>query len=129
MDKKTIISYIKDLCTRPSPTGFTKKCEKYLMEEFKNLGYEPYQNNKGNVVVPINEIEGENGLLLSAHVDTLGLMVRSIKANGALRVTTLGGFPLNFVEFENVKIHTRSGKEYTGVVRLNNPAVHGSDAP
>lgn len=35
MEKETIISYIKDLCTRPSPTGFTKKCEKYLMEEFK----------------------------------------------------------------------------------------------
>ena len=39
MDTKTIISYIENLCTRPSPTGFTKKCEKYLMEEFKKLGY------------------------------------------------------------------------------------------
>ena len=127
MDISTITSYIKDLVNTPSPTGFTKLAEKYLIEEFENLGYKPYQNNKGNVIVPINEIEGENGLLLSAHIDTLGLMVRSIKENGALRVTTLGGFPLNFVEFENVKIHTRSGKEYTGVVRLNNPAVHGSD--
>ena len=127
MDISTITSYIKDLVNTPSPTGFTKLAEKYLIEEFEKLGYKPYQNNKGNVIVPINEIEGENGLLLSAHIDTLGLMVRSIKENGALRVTTLGGFPLNFVEFENVKIHTRSGKEYTGVVRLNNPAVHGSD--
>lgn len=127
MDISNITSYIKDLVNTPSPTGFTKLAEKYLIKEFEKLGYKPYQNNKGNVIVPINEIEGENGLLLSAHIDTLGLMVRSIKENGALRVTTLGGFPLNFVEFENVKIHTRSGKEYTGVVRLNNPAVHGSD--
>ncbi|WP_296112925.1 M42 family metallopeptidase [uncultured Anaerococcus sp.] len=127
MDISNITSYIKDLVNTPSPTGFTKLAEKYLIEKFEKLGYKPYQNNKGNVIVPINEIEGENGLLLSAHIDTLGLMVRSIKENGALRVTTLGGFPLNFVEFENVKIHTRSGKEYTGVVRLNNPAVHGSD--
>ena len=129
MEISTITNYIKNLVNTPSPTGFTKLTEKYLMDEFTNLGYKPYQNNKGNVIVPINEKEGNDGLLLSAHVDTLGLMVRSIKANGALRVTTLGGFPLNFVEFENVKIHTRSGKEYTGVVRLNNPAVHGSDAP
>ncbi len=129
MDINTITGYIKDLVNTPSPTGYSKLAEKYLMEEFEKLGFAPYQNNKGNVIVPINEEEGENGLLLSAHVDTLGLMVRSIKENGALRVTTLGGFPLNFVEFENVKIHTRSGKEYTGVVRLNNPAVHGSDAP
>lgn len=129
MEISTITKYIEELANTPSPTGFTKLAEKYLIDEFTKLGYKPYQNNKGNVIVPINETEGENGLLLSAHVDTLGLMVRSIKANGALRVTTLGGFPLNFVEFENVKIHTRSGKEYTGVVRLNNPAVHGSDAP
>lgn len=129
MEISTITEYIKNLVNTPSPTGFTKFAEEYLMDEFKKLGYTPYQNNKGNVIVPINEMEGENGLLLSAHIDTLGLMVRSIKANGALRVTTLGGFPLNFVEFENVKIHTRSGEEYTGVVRLNNPAVHGSSDP
>ncbi|WP_308653003.1 M42 family metallopeptidase [uncultured Anaerococcus sp.] len=129
MEISTITKYIENLVNTPSPTGFTKLAEKYLMDEFRKLGYKPYQNNKGNVIVPINEMEGENGLLLSAHIDTLGLMVRSVKANGALRVTTLGGFPLNFVEFENVKIHTRQGLEYTGVVRLNNPAVHGSSDP
>ena len=131
MDTKTIISYIENLCTRPSPTGFTKKCEKYLMEEFKKLGYEPYQNNKGNVIVPIyeNKNKKNDGLLLSAHIDTLGLMIRSIKEEGGLQVTTLGGFPLNYGEFENVKIFTRDGKEFEGVFRLNEPSVHGSEEP
>lgn len=130
MEKNTIINYIKDLCTTPSPTGFTKKCEKYLMDEFEKLGYKPYQTNKGNVVVPISEgFSDDKGLLLSAHIDTLGLMVRSIKDNGCLQVTTLGGFPLNYAEFENVKVFTRSGKEYSGVFRLNDASVHGSDTP
>ena len=123
-----ILKYIEELCKTPSPTGYTKRVEKYLMEEFKKMGYNPYQTTKGNVVVPINAGK-ENGLLMSAHVDTLGLMVRSIKANGRLRVTALGGFPLSYVEQENVTIITRSGKEYTGVMRINNPAVHGSDDP
>lgn len=86
-----ILKYIEELCKTPSPTGYTKRVEKYLMEEFEKMGYDPYQTTKGNVVVPINPGK-ENGLLLSAHVDTLGLMVRSIKTNGRLRVTTLGGF-------------------------------------
>lgn len=130
MDKKIIVDYIKDLCNTPSPTGFTKKCEKYLMEEFKRLGYSPYQTNKGNVLVPIYEkSENKDGLLLSAHIDTLGLMVRSIKENGALQVTNLGGFPLSYAEFENVKVFTRNGKEFDGVFRLNEPSVHGSDIP
>lgn len=123
-----IISYIEELCNTPSPTGYTKRAEKYLVEEFEKMGYKPYQNIKGNVIVPIKEGE-ENGLLLSAHVDTLGLMVRSIKPNGRLRVTTLGGFPLSYTEQENVIIMTRDGKEYTGTVRINEPAVHGSADP
>ena len=81
MNLESTISYIKDLCTTPSPTGYTKEAEKYLMDTFKEIGYEPYQNVKGNVIVPIKEGE-ENGLLLSAHIDTLGLMVRSVKAKG-----------------------------------------------
>lgn len=123
-----ILKYIKDLCETPSPTGYTKRAEKYLMEEFEKMGYKPYQNHKGNVIVPIKE-GTENGLLLSAHVDTLGLMVRSIKSNGRLRVTALGGYPLAYGEQENVTIITRSGKEYTGVFRINEPAVHGSTDP
>lgn len=92
MQTSTITKYIEDLVNTPSPTGFTKLAEKYLIEEFQKLGYKPYQTNKGNVVVPV--VEGDkNGLLLSAHVDTLGLMVRSIKANGRLKVTSLGGYP------------------------------------
>ena len=33
----------------------------------------------------------EGGLLLQAHMDTLGAMVAEVKANGRLRVTNLGG--------------------------------------
>lgn len=130
MEKDTIINYIKDLCTTPSPTGFTKKCEKYLIDEFEKMGYKPYQNNKGSVIVPIfEEKKDNNGLLLSAHIDTLGLIVRSIKENGGLQVTNLGGFPLSYAEFENVKVFTRNNKEYDGVFRLNEASVHGSDFP
>lgn len=128
MEISTITTYIKDLVTTPSPTGFTKYAEKYLLDEFTKLGYKPYQTNKGNVVVPI--VEGDsNGLLLSAHIDTLGLMVRSVKENGRLKVTNLGGYPFSYAEGENVVIHTRFGKEFTGVFRLNEPAVHGSSDP
>lgn len=126
--EKQILEYIENLCNTPSPTGYTKRAEKYLIDEFTSMGYKPYQSIKGNVIVPINKCEGE-GLLLSSHIDTLGLMVRSIKSNGRLRVTTLGGFPLSYVEQENVTIITRNGKEFTGVMRINNPSVHGSSDP
>lgn len=128
MKVETILAYLKNLCETPSPTGYTRECEDYLMEEFKKIGYEPYKNTKGSVIVPICKGKG-NGLLLSAHIDTLGLMVRSVKENGRLRVTTLGSFPLSYAEQENVTVINRKGKKFTGVFRINEPAVHGSRDP
>lgn len=43
MEISTITKYIEELTNTPSPTGFTKLAEKYLMDVFENLGYKPYQ--------------------------------------------------------------------------------------
>lgn len=111
-----------NLCNTPSPSGFTKKAQAYLIEELAFLGYSPKITNKGSVLVSLGG-EG-HGLVLSAHVDTLGLMVRSIKPNGRLRFTQIGGFPHNYVETENCTIFTREDKVYSGTVQLVNPAAH-----
>ena len=69
--------------------GTTKEVVTYVHKVLTDMGYEPYYSNKGNVHVTLGG-EG-NPLLLAAHLDTLGAMVRSIKENGRLRPTTLGG--------------------------------------
>ena len=89
------------------------------------MGYEPYFSNTGNVHVTLGG-EG-NPLLLAAHLDTLGAMVRSIKENGLLRPTTLGGHLWTTCDGENCTIHTRDGKVYTGVVLNTEPSVHVAD--
>ena len=113
---------LKNLAAIPSPSGFTDKAAEYLLKELSAMGYEPKKTPKGAVSVNIGG-DG-NHLVLAAHIDTLGAMVRSLKSNGRLRLTTIGGFPFQNVENENVIIHTRKGKEYTGTIHLCNPAVH-----
>ncbi|MDD4081270.1 MAG: M42 family metallopeptidase [Eubacteriales bacterium] len=127
MDKNTYLPFLLDtlrlLALTPSPTGMTAGIERQLMAALKETGLVPWQSRKGAVLARLNEGEGE-GILLSAHIDTLGLMVRSVKANGRLRVTQLGGFPLQYAEQENVLVHTRDGKTIPGTLRMNQPAVH-----
>jgi putative aminopeptidase FrvX len=116
------IEQISNLCKTPSPSGCTSKAQAYLIEELAFLGYTPKLTNKGSVLVNLG---GEGpGLILAAHVDTLGLMVRSIKPSGRLRFTQIGGFPNNYVETENCTVMTRDGREYSGTVQLVNPAAH-----
>lgn len=116
------VQQILALCKTPSPSGFTKLATSYLVEELKNLGFEPTMSRKGSVLCTLG---GEGSpLVLAAHVDTLGAMVRAIKNNGRLRFTKIGGYPENNIENENVTIHTREGKTYTGTVYINGPAAH-----
>lgn len=106
-----------------SPTGYTKDVIDYLDEVIKELGYKTERNKKGNLIVSV-EGEKDYTLGLSAHVDTLGLMVRSIMPNGHLRFTMLGGLLLPTLDGEYCRIHTRSGKVYTGTILSTSPSVH-----
>lgn len=64
---------------------------------------------------------------LCAHVDTLGLMVRSVTADGMLMVTKVGGPLLPTLDGEYCRIYTREGKVYTGTVLSLSPSVHVQD--
>ena len=105
-----------------SPSGFTADAAAWVKAEFESLGFDAKITTKGGVLV---DLGGENdGLLLEAHMDTLGAMVAQIKGNGRLKLTTLGGMNANNAEGENVRVHTRSGKVYEGTCQLCNASVH-----
>ncbi|MBR4081758.1 MAG: M42 family metallopeptidase [Clostridia bacterium] len=123
MDKKTyLIEQTCRLTAIPSPTGMTRMATDYLLAELTRLGYKPERTPKGTVMCCI----GGTGhpLVLSAHVDTLGAMVRAVKGNGCLRMTLIGGVIPNSIETENVLVHTRGGKTYTGTVQSIHASSH-----
>ena len=116
---------LKALTAIASPTGFTKKATDYVSEQLTAMGYEPKLSNKGNISVTLG---GEGSpLVLASHVDTLGAMVRSIKDNGRLRPTTLGGHQWSTADGENCMVFTRDGRMYTGVVLNTEPSAHVAD--
>lgn len=120
--KDYALEYIQKLLSIPSPTGFTRAAADYLMETLTALGFSPKRALKGGVAC---ELGGEGrGLLLSAHVDTLGAMVRSIKGNGRIRYTHVGGWQDTTVETENCLVHTRDGRAYSGTVQSTRASQH-----
>lgn len=108
-----------------SPSGYTKMAAEYVAAEYRRLGFAPAMTGKGGVLVCLNPAAAaEDGLLLEAHVDTLGGMVTEITGQGRLLLTNLGGMNPNNGEAENVRIVTRSGKIYTGTFQLKNASIH-----
>ena len=117
-----ICSQLKELTAIPSPSGFTKQAAAYVCATLEGMGYEPQLSRKGNVLV---ELGGQGSpLVLAAHVDTLGAMVRSVKTTGRLRPTTLGGHQWSTADGENCTIHTRDGRAYSGTVQSNYASQH-----
>lgn len=105
-----------------SPTGMTGEVSACVMKELTRLGFCPRQMRKGTVIC---DLGGEgHGLLMSAHLDTLGAVVRSVKPNGRLRYTKLGGWNDNAIENENVTVMTRSGKQFSGTVQTVHASRH-----
>ena len=125
MDKKYVdyaVENTLDLLKIDSPSGFTVKAVDFVAEEFKKLGYTSVITQKGGVLVDLGGYD--NALLLEAHTDTLGAMVKEIKSSGRLVLTPLGGMNANNGEAENVRIYTRSGKIYEGTLQLVDASVH-----
>ena len=119
-----IIKNLEELLKIPSPTGNTKKAVDFVEERFKELGIETRRTNKGALIATIVGKNMEKEVTLSAHVDTLGGMVKEIKGNGRLKITQLGGYVWNTVEGEHVVIETLTGKTYTGTLMTTKASSH-----
>ena len=107
-----------------SPSGFTAQAASWVKAEFEALGFDAQITTKGGVLVDLGGENAADGLLLEAHMDTLGAMVAQVKGNGRLKLTALGGMNANNAEGENVRVYTRAGKIYEGTCQLCNASVH-----
>ena len=107
-----------------SPSGHTHAAAQLVVDELTKLGLNPVQTRKGAVRCAL----GPNPTMaLAAHLDTLGAMVSGIKPDGHLRISLIGGVSLNGYEGEYCRIHTHSGKVFTGTLLVDNPSVHANN--
>ncbi|WP_314090191.1 M42 family metallopeptidase [Gemella haemolysans] len=119
------IDYLKKLTSIPSPTGFTSEVADYLVEELERLGYKPIRTNKGGVNVIVKGKDDTKHRVVTAHVDTLGAMVRGVKADGRLKMAKIGGYPWNMIEGENCLVHVAStGKTVSGTILIHQTSTH-----
>lgn len=119
-----ILEQTKRILEIDSPSGYTGEVAEYVMSEYRKLGYSPIQTNKGGIIVDLGGEEEENGILLSAHIDTLGAMVTEVKTNGRLKLSPIGGMNPHNAETENCRIITKFRGIYQGTFQLEDASVH-----
>ncbi len=123
-DTTETLKLLKELVSIPSPTGNTNEVITYVEKFLQDLGVETVRNRKGGLIASISGTEQSKHRMLTAHVDTLGAIVKEIKPSGRLKLDLIGGFQYNSIEGEYCEIETSSGKRYTGTILMHQTSVH-----
>ena len=116
IDREYLIQTLEKLLNVPSPVGYYVQLNPVLVELARDLGYSVQFDNKSTAYITLDGENNEKTVLLGAHADTLGFMVRHIEANGMLCIKRLGGGCMPSLEGETVTVFTRDGRSYSGMV-------------
>lgn len=125
--RETLVDYAKALLAQDSPSGFTARAVDKAEELAREMGYETRRTRKGNLTILAPGREEGKTVGLCAHVDTLGLMVRSVTGEGKLLITPIGGPLMPTLDGEYCRVYARNGRVYTGTILSLSPAVHVED--
>lgn len=119
-----ILQTIKTLTEINSPSGNAEKAIQYVKETVEDIGYSTELTNKGALIINVTGDNQDQQRCITAHVDTLGAMVKEIKEDGRLAIDLIGGFHFNAIEGEYCEIQTEAGDIYTGTICLHETSVH-----
>jgi aminopeptidase len=124
IDAPGMTGFLLGLLNIYSPTGDTERAITYVRKAFESLGLETKLNAKGALIATWEGRSADRPRALTAHVDTLGAMVKEIKPNGRLRLTQLGGYAWNTVEGEGCFVRTATGVTVSGTILPIKASVH-----
>lgn len=108
---------LKKLVNKPSPSGW----ENSTCEVFKGL-ISPFVDSCevdtfGNLICRKNSLNATQTLMLIAHMDEVGMMVKYIEESGHIRFTNVGGLDPGILRGLNVVLY-HNGKEVQGVIGM-----------
>jgi putative aminopeptidase FrvX len=104
-----LLGLIKDLSSIAAPAGNEDRMTLAVGSYLAGLGLEVAHDRLGQLAVSLGPEDADTSVMISAHLDELGLVVRSIEANGWLRVHRLGGLPERVLPAARVVVHCRAG--------------------
>jgi putative aminopeptidase FrvX len=125
IDTEFMLEFLTRLLNTPSPTGYTDDAIALTENALADFPFlELSRTNKGALIATWPGEKSDAPRALTAHIDTLGAMVKEIKSNGRLKLTRIGGFGWSTVEGEGCTIFTNKGQGLRGSILLVQSSGH-----
>jgi endoglucanase len=110
---KLNIKLLKTISELPGTSGFELKIRELIIKEIKNLVDEVKIDNLGNIIA-IKKGKQNKKVMLAAHMDEIGFIVKYIDDNGFIKFHPLGGFDPKTLSSQRVIVHGK--KDLVGVM-------------
>jgi putative aminopeptidase FrvX len=125
IDTPFMLDFLVKLLNTASPTGRAEPAVAFVEETLKAFpALKLARTRKGALVVEWPGQRNDAPRALTAHVDTLGAMVKEIMPNGRLKLTRIGGVVLGGVETEGVTVFTSKGTQLRGSYLIHQASGH-----
>ncbi|WP_028550169.1 M42 family metallopeptidase [Paenibacillus sp. UNC451MF] len=100
---------LNDLCSLTGPSGFEHEVARYIVGKIKDKADEFRVDGLGNVIAIRKGSFPGPKLIVSAHMDEVGFIVKKIQSNGLIRFEKLGGHDDRILLAQKVRIATEKG--------------------
>jgi putative aminopeptidase FrvX len=114
--KDRLRALTRDLMLIPGLSGHEGRVRRYLAARLTELGHPSRTDRLGNLIATIEGDEGAPRVMLFAHMDQLGFVVRRIESNGLIRLERLGGVPEKALPSLPVLLCVGEGRDRPGVI-------------
>ena len=125
IDTPFLLDFLTKLLNTASPTGNAEAAVAFTEETLKAFpALALARTRKGALTATWRGEQDEGPRAVTAHVDTLGAMVKEVKPNGRLKLSKIGGFAWNTIEGEGCTVTTRSRRQVRGSILLTKASSH-----
>ncbi len=108
------VSLLKEICEVEGAPGFEQPIREVILREVTPLVDKVEVDNMGNVIAIKKGRSSDKKIMLTAHMDEIGFIVKHIDDNGFIKFHTLGGFDPKTLTAQRVKVH--GSKDLIGVM-------------
>ena len=114
--KERLRKLTSDLMLIPGLSGHEDRVRRAIAKELDKLGLASKTDRLGNLFATIEGDPKLPSVMLFAHMDQLGFVVRKIEKNGLIRVERLGGVPERALASQAVLLCVGEGRDVAGII-------------
>ncbi len=105
------VDLLKEMCELPAVSGYEKEMQDILKDHFQPLADDCRRDELGNFIARKKGKDCGISIMIAAHMDEIGLMVKKIDEDGFLRISAVGGIDPRTLPGQRVCVHGRDKLE------------------